>query len=110
MQTVKQMLDKCYFEGVGWYPVPDWAEDYNYDLQPVERAQLYTLNGRRTGNAVIGKVWHSEHGETYEVVTDIGNHLILTTSELTSMFEIGIFIVKEEGIQRRLGKQQHEPA
>lgn len=85
-------------------PLPDWASAHNIAQEPVLYAQLYTKNGRRCGNAMISLVTlpPSEDCEVYyHVITDMGNEMRLSLSELNELFDIGDYIGKEYGIELR---------
>lgn len=78
-------------------PLPDWASAHNIAAEPVLYAQLLTLNARRSGNAMIFHV----SGSTFGVITDMGNTMALNLTELNQLFEIGDYIMKEEGYEKR---------
>lgn len=78
-------------------PLPDWATARNIAQEPVLYAQLFTLNPRRNGNAMIFHV----AGSTFGVITDMGNTMALNLTELNQLFEIGDYIMKEEGYEKR---------
>ncbi len=65
---------------------PDWAIGTTNEIQP--GAQLCTRDGRRTGNAVVtGPLQLSIHGTFFwPVITDAGNVMRLTTSEIDELF------------------------
>lgn len=80
-------------------PLPDWASAHNIAQEPVLFAQLYTKNGRQRGN---GMIYHSGvSGDTFGVITDMGNTSILNREELLGIYEIGDFILTEEGYLKR---------
>lgn len=78
-------------------PLPDWATAHNIAQEPVLYAQLFTRNPRRNGNAMIFHVASS----TFGVITDMGNTMALNLTELNQLFEIGDYIMKEEGYEKR---------
>lgn len=80
-------------------PLPDWASAHNISGEPVLYAQLYTFNGRQRGNGMIYHVSHS--GKTFGVITDMGNTSTLNREELLNIYEIGDFILNEEGYLKR---------
>jgi hypothetical protein len=80
-------------------PLPEWASAHNISGEPVLYAQLYTLNGRQRGNGMIYHVGHS--GKTFGVISDMGNTSTLNREELLSIYEIGDFILNEEGYLKR---------
>lgn len=97
------MDDEINFED---FPLPDWAEaaiQKGVDPYLVERAQLMTRDGRRTGNAVIRKVelltkW------VITVVTDMGNELALTRREAEELFFEPVYVMKADAVGARLGR------
>lgn len=80
-------------------PIPDWASAHNIAQEPVLFAQLYTKNGRQRGNGMIYHIGVS--GDTFGVITDMGNTSILNREELLGIYEIGDFILTEEGYLKR---------
>lgn len=93
MKAIHEMCDEVGLT-IADVPLPEWAESFNLDLKPVERAQLCTKDGRRVGNARITKVETIGEKIYYHVRTDIGNEMILTTSELQIMYWVGMYILK----------------
>lgn len=83
-------------------PLPDWASAHNIAQEPVLYAQLYTRNPRRSGNAMIFHVV----GETFGVITDIGNDMTLNKHELHQLFEVGDYVINEPAYIMR--KRQRE--
>lgn len=86
---------------IGEYPLPDWAEAYNHNYEPVLRAQLCTKDGRRMGNARIVEIIENHPmflKETciYKIRTDVGTEFNLMKSELDHAFYIGMFIMKPD--------------
>lgn len=76
--------------------LPDWAKGLNITDELVEGLQLYTKDGRRTGNAHIVEVdlnhTYVNTGITvdlYTIITDAGNYICMTTEELHSAFYLG---------------------
>ena len=80
-------------------PLPDWASGHNIAVEPVLYAQLYTLRARAHGNGMIYHVGDS--GDTFGVITDMGNTMVLNRSELEQCFEIGDFIMNEAAYEKR---------
>jgi hypothetical protein len=78
-------------------PLPEWASAHNIAQEPVLYAQLYTLNGRQRGN---GMIYHVA-GNSFGVITDMGNTSTLNREELLGIYEIGDFILNEEGYEKR---------
>lgn len=78
-------------------PLPDWASAHNIAQEPVLYAQLYTRNGRKNGNGMIFHVGQTMFG----VITDMGNDLTVNRAELDELFEIGDFILNDEGYEKR---------
>lgn len=83
-------------------PLPDWASAHNIAQEPVLYAQLYTRNPRRSGNAMIFHVV----GETFGVITDMGNDMTLNKHELHQLFEVGDYVINEPAYIMR--KRQRE--
>lgn len=79
-------------------PLPDWASAHNIAQEPVLYAQLYTLNGRQRGN---GMIYHVVNDRMFGVITDMGNTSSLSREELLSIYEIGDFVLNEEGYEKR---------
>lgn len=80
-------------------PLPDWATAHNIAGEPVLYAQLYTRNGRAHGN---GMIYHTgEVSDTFGVITDMGNTMILNRKELEQCFEIGNYIMNEAAYEKR---------
>lgn len=84
-------------------PVPEWASGWNHAQEPVLFAQLYTRDGRARGNGMIYHVGPANFG----VITDMGHTMVLNPQELHSAYEIGDFILNEEGYEKR--KRQQPP-
>lgn len=80
-------------------PLPDWATAHNIAQEPVLYAQLYTKNGRQRGNGMIYHIGHS--GTTFGIITDMGNTSTLNREELLGIYEIGDFVLNEEGYEKR---------
>lgn len=78
-------------------PLPDWAAAHNIAQEPVLYAQLYTRNPRRNGNAMIFHVV----GETFGVITDMGNDMTLNKHELHQLFEVGDYVMNEAAYVKR---------
>jgi len=87
-------------------PLPEWASGWNHSQEPVLFAQLFTLNGRERGN---GMIYHVV-GDSFGVITDMGNTMVLNLQELYSCYEIGDFILNEEAYEKRKRQQDEEPA
>ena len=92
--NLKEMLpeDKQYLREV----LPDWAESYSPDgiLRPGR--QLCTKDGRRLGNAFITRELEPIPTlvllAVWEVVTDAGNVLKMTSEEIRELFYVGDYI------------------
>jgi hypothetical protein len=84
-------------------PLPEWASAHNIAGEPVLYAQLYTKNGRQRGNGMIYDI--GTQGVNFGVITDMGNTSVLNREELLSIYEVGDFILNEEGYLKR--KRQH---
>jgi hypothetical protein len=71
------------------YYLPFWAES-SLDGEWVQYAQLSTKDGRRMGNSIILAVdtvmWGEASVELFTIITDFGNVLRLTESELEDQF------------------------
>lgn len=80
-------------------PLPEWASAHNIAQEPVLYAQLYTLNGRQRGNGMIYDI--GTQGVHFGIITDMGNTSVLTREELLGIYEIGDFILNEEGYIKR---------
>jgi hypothetical protein len=80
-------------------PLPEWASAHNISGEPVLYAQLYTKNGRQRGNGMIYDI--GTQGVNFGIITDMGNTSVLTREELLSIYEIGDFILNEEGYLKR---------
>ena len=79
-------------------PLPEWASAHNISGEPVLYAQLYTKNGRQRGN---GMIFHVAGYGSFGVITDMGNTSTLNHEELLSIYEVGDFILNEEGYLKR---------
>ena len=92
-------------------PLPDWATGFNVAGDLLLFSQLYTKDGRKRGN---GMIYHVA-GSTYGVITDMGNTMTLSREELLGIYEIGEFILNEDGYLKRLRqneehwRQYHQP-
>lgn len=119
--ALKNLLDRLVDEGIGWPahsamtiatqeanraiaqfelelgPLPTWATAHNIAQEAVLYAQLFTRNPRRNGNAMIFHVV----GETFGVITDMGNDMTLNATELNQLFEIGDYIMNEAAYEKR---------
>lgn len=84
-------------------PVPDWASGHNIAQEPLLYAQLYTRNGRERGNGMIYDT--GVNGELFGVITDMGNTSVLSRAELLACYDIGDFILNEEGYLKRKRQQ-----
>lgn len=90
-------------------PLPPWAIGKSNGELKVG-VQLCTKDGRRMGNAVVTgqrtATWAYKDGtvpEIYEVVTDVGNKMRLTTNEVDELFYIGDYVMDVgEALLRRL--------
>lgn len=80
-------------------PLPEWATQHNLTKEPVLWAQLFTLCGRERGNGLIYHVGNS--GESFGVITDMGNTMTLNREELAQCYEIGDFIMDEAAYLKR---------
>ena len=80
-------------------PLPEWASAFNIERKPVLYAQLYTLDSAARGNAMIYHVGNS--GQSFGVITDMGSTLSCSLGELEQMFDVGRFIMNEEGYAKR---------
>lgn len=80
-------------------PLPEWATAHNIAQEPVLYAQLYTKNGRQRGNGMIYHIGQS--GTTFGIITDMGNTSTLNREELLGVYEVGDFILNEEGYLKR---------
>lgn len=76
-------------------PLPDWATGHNIASELKEGTQLCTKDGRRTGNARIIYAGSDEHGAFYNCMTDRGNLMVLSTSEIHELFYIGLYFIKD---------------
>lgn len=83
-------------------PIPHWAVCKNFGAQYIVGAQLFTTNGRRSGNGWIVKVINEpvdeRLGPLYVVLTDAGSVMKLTRRELERAFEAGDWICDPERI------------
>lgn len=83
---------------VGEFPLPEWAEAYNHNYEPVLRAQLCTKDGRRFGNARIVEIIDDHplfpKDRIYKIRTDVGTEFNLMKSELDYAFYVGMYIMK----------------
>ena len=91
-------MDNYNMENYKAHCLPDWATGLNITKQPVVGAQLCTKDGRRVGNGFIADIQdHYKYGGSiYKVVTDKGNALLLTESELLEMYWVGDYICKPD--------------
>jgi len=96
--------------------LPEWA-DFELlsgtDGYQCQYAQLLTRDGRRMGNAVITDFSVAKHGlgTLAHVVTDMGNTMRMTRSELEECFYPPRYIMKPEAVGVRLskGSSDHVP-
>lgn len=93
-------------------PLPEWASAFNLERKPVLYAQLYTLDSAARGNAMIYHVGNS--GQSFGVITDMGNTFSCSLGELEQMFDVGRFIMNEDGYIKRWRQnpesQREEPS
>lgn len=93
---LKEMLpeDKQYLQQV----LPDWAESYCPDRILRPGRQLCTKDGRRLGNAFITRELEPIPAlisvSVWEVVTDAGNVLKMTSDEIRELFYVGDYIAR----------------
>lgn len=77
-------------------PIPEWAIARNFGLELTPGTQLFTKNGRRSGNGWLIKVGQRDTGREvftiYTVLTDTGSSMLMTEQELESQFEVGDWI------------------
>ena len=67
--------------------LPSWAIKASDGTYMEVGAQLLTRDGRRMGNAYVHSLeFHPELGELAFVITDMGNHCLMTRRELEEMF------------------------
>lgn len=92
--TLKELLpeDKQYLQQV----LPDWAESYSPDGILCPGRQLCTKDGRRLGNGFITRELEPIPTlvllAVWEVVTDAGNVLKMTSEEIRELFYVGDYI------------------
>ena len=93
-------------------PLPEWASAFNFERKPVLYSQLYTLDSAARGNAMIYHVGNS--GQSFGVITDMGNTFSCSLGELEQMFDVGRFIMNEDGYAKRWRQnpesQREEPS
>lgn len=88
-------------------PLPDWAILRNWANEPVPGSQLYTKDGRRSGNAHIVSIEDSElHGQLYHCITDAGSEVNLCFAELEEMFEVGDYISDVDDLLKRFKRPE----
>lgn len=96
------MTDEEYEEQYLREVLPDWAECYDPTGTVELNRQLCTKDGRRIGNAFVTKgagiIPSIVAIQAWEVVTDAGNVLKLTTDEINELFYIGHYIAKPNSI------------
>lgn len=85
-------------------PLPEFAIARNFGLELVPGTQLFTKNGRRTGNGWLVKITQQRDAERatrqnpygeytmYTVLTDVGSIMEMTEQDLESQFEVGDWI------------------
>lgn len=77
-------------------PLPEFAIARNYGLELTPGTQLFTKNGRRSGNGWLIKVGQRDTGReiftVYTVLTDAGSSMDMTEQELETQFEVGDWI------------------
>jgi hypothetical protein len=84
------------------FPLPDWAEEYNHQREPIVGAQLFTKDSARTGNARVEDVqWNEKLGDLFHIRTDRGNFFKYTVAELQEHFTIGPYIMKDSELTAR---------
>lgn len=83
-------------------PIPDWAVERNHGRELIPGAQLFTKNGRRTGNGWIVEIDVIAAGPVgvpvFKILTDAGSFMQLTEKELEDAFEVGDWICTRERI------------
>lgn len=88
-------------------PLPEWAVAHNVGEQVVIGAQLCTKDGRRHGNAhIVGALevtLDTGVTTTYHCITDAGNEMHLSHSEINSEFYIGKYISSPGRIWKEFG-------
>ena len=84
------------------FPLPEWAQEYNYQREPIVGAQLFTKDSSRMGNARIVDIqFTKDMGYLWHVRTDMGNQMKLTYSELLGAFTVGQYIMKDSELTAR---------
>lgn len=85
-------------------PIPEWAIARNFGLELTLGAQLFTKNGRRSGNGWLVNIMdvikaeiadkNNPYGEieVYTVLTEDGSYMRMTKQELEAQFEVGDWI------------------
>lgn len=93
MKTGKTHLPDNFLEE----PLPEWAAELADDTRLQRMQQLYTRDGRRTGNATIAEIvyLHKYLEAQFIVATDAGNIMKMTYNEVCELFEFGKYIMKE---------------
>ncbi|WP_040579609.1 hypothetical protein [Methylobacter tundripaludum] len=77
------------------YPLPEWAEKLSDGAYMEIGAQLATRDGRRCGNAYVDEIAsHKTLGEVATVITDMGNRITMTESEMESAFYPPTYVMK----------------
>lgn len=95
-------------------PIPDWAICKNFGNQYITGAQLFTTNGRRSGNGWLVEIRQVDDtlypGKTltqYVVLTDAGSRMTLTKRELEIAFDAGDWICSPERIIKDFDRHNH---
>lgn len=84
------------------FPLPEWAQEHNYQREPIVGAQLFTKDSSRMGNARIVDIeFTKDMGYLWHVRTDMGNQMKLTYSELLGAFTVGPYIMKDSELTAR---------
>jgi hypothetical protein len=71
--------------------LPHWAIGYASGNYMIEGAQLCTKDGRKIGNAFVNKVFTCQ--ENLEIVTDMGNVVILNQQEAEELFYPPMYVM-----------------
>lgn len=82
-------------DGWDWGHFPSWASAEAYGNYRAMHAQLATRDGKAIGNAVVIDFKEDEESSLIRIVTDAGNLLWLTDSEIEQYFYPPEFIMAE---------------
>lgn len=90
-------------------PQPEWAVGRLNGEYMTKGASLATRDGRRIGNAFVCELTkHPTLGMIATVITDMGNKVSLTESELKELFFPPVWIMNcEEALRARSSHRQH---